>query len=590
MIAKDQFNILYHLYQYPGSPQRELAQACELSLGNVNSQVKTLTEQGHIENGALTESGRKILDNFRVDNALILAAGTSSRLAPLSYDKPKALLLVKGEVMIERQIRQLQEAGIRDITIVAGYMKEKFFYLEKKFQVKIVINDEYHLKNNTSSIIRVKDRLKNTYIVYSDLYFTKNVFKSHVYASYYPSKMQYGYSHDYAYTTDRNGRITSMMTYSCDELGLVGEIYLNRETSSKFVFHLEKEYQIPTVQHELLDNVLMRHLEELEIFSKVYDKTTVYEFNTFEELRNFDPVFIGNVNSPIIDNIRSVLNCEKNDITILGPLKTGYTNTSFVFEALGRKYIYRHPGIGTETYINRRCEAFAEEHAKRLGIDKTVIHIDPETGWKISHFIDGCRDMDLDNREELKKAMRILKKLHGEKLSFDWNFNPIERTEEHIRAMKAAGKDDFSEFAAMHERMKKLFAYTESEGYEKVLCHNDTWYLNYLVNDDLFLLVDWEYAGMGDPCADVANFTAGVNLNLERFTELCELYEGRALSEKELRHFVAYRGLIMYYWFVWAVRQESQGISVGEYVKLWYETAEENSLLAMNMYEKEGGK
>jgi thiamine kinase-like enzyme len=426
--------------------------------------------------------------------------------------------------------------------------------------------------------------------VYSDLYFTENVFKSHVYASYYPSKMQYGYSHEYGYTADRNGRITSMTTYSCDELGLVGEIYLNRETSSRFIFHLEKEYQIPTVQHEILDNILMRHLDDLEIFTKVYDKNTVYEFDTFEELRDFDPVFISNVNSPVIDNIRSVLNCERKDISILGPLKTGYTNTSFVFEALGRKYIYRHPGIGTETYINRRCEAFAEEHAKRLGIDKTVIHIDPATGWKISHFIDGCRDMDLDNREELKKAMGILKKLHDEKLAFDWNFNPIERTEEHIQAMKTAGKDDFSEFAAMHERMKKLYEYAEADGYEKVLCHNDTWYLNYLVNNDLFLLVDWEYAGMGDPCADVANFTAGVNLNLERFTELCELYMGRKLGEKELRHFVAYRGLIMYYWFVWAVRQESQGVVVGEWLKLWYETAEENSLLAMKLYANEGGK
>jgi CTP:phosphocholine cytidylyltransferase-like protein/thiamine kinase-like enzyme len=573
------------LYQHPGSSQRALARAYEFSLGYTNTQVKILTEQGYLDQGGVTESGLKILDTLKVDNALILAAGISSRLAPLSYDKPKALLIVKGEVMIERQIRQLKEAGITDITIVVGYMKEKFFYLENKFNVNLVINDEYHLKNNTSSIIRVKNRLKNTYIVYSDLYFTKNVFASHVYASYYPSKMQYGYSHNYAYTTGRNGRISSMMTYSCDEPGLVGEIYLDRETSSGFVVHLEKEYQIPTVQHEVLDNILMRHLDDLAIYAKLYDKDTVYEFDTFEELREFDPLFISNVNSPIMDNIRSVLKCEWQDITILGPLKTGYTNTSFVFECLGRKYIYRHPGIGTETYINRRCEAFAEEHAKRLGIDKTVVYIDPETGWKISHFIDGCRDMALDNREELEKAMKILKKLHDEKLSFDWNFNPIERAEEHIRAMKAAGKDDFSEFADMHERMKKLYEYTEADGYEKVLCHNDTWYLNYLVNEDLFLLVDWEYAGMGDPCADVANFTAGVNLNLEHFTELCELYEGRKLNKQELRHFVAYRGLIMYYWFVWAVRQESQGISVGEYVKLWHETAEENSLLAMKFYE-----
>ena len=42
---------------------------------------------------------------YKVENAVIMAAGLSSRFAPLSYEKPKALITVKGEVLIERQIR-----------------------------------------------------------------------------------------------------------------------------------------------------------------------------------------------------------------------------------------------------------------------------------------------------------------------------------------------------------------------------------------------------------------------------------------------------------------------------------------------------
>ena len=83
-------------------------------------------------------------------NAIIMAAGMSSRFAPLSYEKPKGLLKVKGDVLIERQIRQLQEAGITDITLVVGYMKEMFFYLEDMFGVKIVVNEDYFKYNNTS--------------------------------------------------------------------------------------------------------------------------------------------------------------------------------------------------------------------------------------------------------------------------------------------------------------------------------------------------------------------------------------------------------------------------------------------------------
>ena len=48
--------------------------------------------------------------SYHVDNAVIMAAGTSSRFAPLSYEKPKALIEVKGEILIERQLRQLQES------------------------------------------------------------------------------------------------------------------------------------------------------------------------------------------------------------------------------------------------------------------------------------------------------------------------------------------------------------------------------------------------------------------------------------------------------------------------------------------------
>ena len=72
---------------------------------------------------------------MKVDNAVILAAGTASRFAPLSYERPKALAEVKGEVLIERQIRQLHEAGINEVYVVTGYKAELFQYLEEKCKV-----------------------------------------------------------------------------------------------------------------------------------------------------------------------------------------------------------------------------------------------------------------------------------------------------------------------------------------------------------------------------------------------------------------------------------------------------------------------
>ena len=53
-----------------------------------------------------------------VNNAVILAAGRSQRFAPFTYEMPKGLFKVQGEVLVERQIQQLQEAGVKDIYIV----------------------------------------------------------------------------------------------------------------------------------------------------------------------------------------------------------------------------------------------------------------------------------------------------------------------------------------------------------------------------------------------------------------------------------------------------------------------------------------
>ena len=122
---------------------------------------------------------------YKVDNAVIMAAGTASRFAPISYERPKALIEVKGEILLERQIRQLLEAGIKEIILVVGYKKEQFMYLKDKFGVIIVENNEYLTRNNNSSIYAVRKYLKNTYICSSDNYFSKNPFEECVDDSYY---------------------------------------------------------------------------------------------------------------------------------------------------------------------------------------------------------------------------------------------------------------------------------------------------------------------------------------------------------------------------------------------------------------------
>ena len=143
-------------------------------------------------------------------NAIILAAGTSSRFVPISFEIPKSLLKVHGEVLIERQIKQLQEAAIYDITLVVGYKKELFYYLKDKYNISIVDNEDYYIYNNTSSLMRVLDKLENTYICSSDNYFTKNVFLEDENQAYYSAIYVNGKTDEYFIQYDKEYIITKV--------------------------------------------------------------------------------------------------------------------------------------------------------------------------------------------------------------------------------------------------------------------------------------------------------------------------------------------------------------------------------------------
>lgn len=145
--------ICRYLKENPHCTQRELAQKMDLSLGTVNTLIKECIQNKLLAPGKsmagtceLTDKGLEFLQNFQVDGALIIAAGFGSRFVPLTFETPKGLLEVFGERMIERQIRQLHEAGVYDITIAVGYLKEKFEYLIDKYQVKLLYNPEYSCK------------------------------------------------------------------------------------------------------------------------------------------------------------------------------------------------------------------------------------------------------------------------------------------------------------------------------------------------------------------------------------------------------------------------------------------------------------
>lgn len=112
--------------------------------------------------------------------AIILAAGASVRLRPLTDDNPKCLLDINGFCMLERMLASLRENAIDEVIIVTGYLSGKIEDLvAERFQdmkVTYIHNELYASTNNSYSLWLAKDEVNEDFIqIDSDVLFDAEI-------------------------------------------------------------------------------------------------------------------------------------------------------------------------------------------------------------------------------------------------------------------------------------------------------------------------------------------------------------------------------------------------------------------------------
>jgi len=280
---------------------------------------------------------------MKVDNAIILAAGVSSRFAPLSYERHKAIAEVRGEVLIERQIRQLREAGVQEVYIVTGYKAEQFEYLKDKFGVKLIHNPDYLIRNNNSSIWAVKDILANSYICSSDNYFARNPFEAEVDESYYSAVYSEGHTNEWCLETDDEGYITDVTVGGENSWYMLGHVFWSKEFSKKFVSILEDEYDLPETASKLWEDIFIEHLDELKMKVRKYPEGEIFEFDTLDELREFDTSYVEDTRSAFLKKAASDLGITEFDIVNIRSIKgEGLLPIGFEFDCSKGHYRYKY--------------------------------------------------------------------------------------------------------------------------------------------------------------------------------------------------------------------------------------------------------
>lgn len=275
-------------------------------------------------------------------NAIILAAGCSSRFFPLSQEYPKGLLCVRGEILIERQIRQLIEADITDITVVVGYKAEMFQYLEAKYNVSIILNEDYYRYNNSSSLIRVLDKLGNTFICSCDNYFPKNVFLTDYDFSYYSALFARGSTNEYCITFDDEDKITGVSIGGSNSWYMIGPVYFKQDFSNAFSKIIRDVYNKEETKNGYWEDVYIKYINELpKMKINRYDEGEIEEFDSLDELRLFDKSYVNDTRSKIIKHICSKMGWKECELNNFIGIKRDDAELCMTFKNGDVRYIYK---------------------------------------------------------------------------------------------------------------------------------------------------------------------------------------------------------------------------------------------------------
>ena len=106
----------------------------------------------------------------KIKRAIFIAAGTGTRMRPVTENIPKPLIPVNGKRIIDSSIEALRQNGIEDIYIVVGYLKEAFYEAYGSDpHIHLIENPHYLDGNNITSLYEVRDYIPESFIVEADL-------------------------------------------------------------------------------------------------------------------------------------------------------------------------------------------------------------------------------------------------------------------------------------------------------------------------------------------------------------------------------------------------------------------------------------
>jgi thiamine kinase-like enzyme len=203
----------------------------------------------------------------------------------------------------------------------------------------------------------------------------------------------------------------------------------------------------------------------------------------------------------------------------------GITNRNYRVEIGGETFVLRVGGEKTALLgIDRQQEFVCATIAAQLGIGPEIVHFHPEKQAMVSRFLIGetLSATRVSQPEMLARIVQALRRVHDGP-DFPGRFSPFETVRQYHALAVEYGVAFPANLPDVFARMERIEAALLAPD-RLCPCHNDLLCSNLLEADGSLRILDWEYAGMGDPFFDLGNFSANHEFDAAQCEQLLRLY------------------------------------------------------------------
>jgi thiamine kinase-like enzyme len=210
------------------------------------------------------------------------------------------------------------------------------------------------------------------------------------------------------------------------------------------------------------------------------------------------------------------------------PLEGGITNRNFLVHFGGDDYVVRLPGKDTNLLgIDREAERLATKQASELGIGPKVAAMFQDPPCLVTCFVEGheLTPEQLRDQGTLTEVASGLRAFHESGLELPTDFQVCDIVRDYAEVARARGGELPEAFDEALGRAGEVVEAVRDHPEHRVSPnHNDLLAANFIQASDKVVMVDWEYAGMGDPFFDLGNFAVNNELDEGDGDRLLEAY------------------------------------------------------------------